>query len=57
MGQHNLLITPFVPTLGSVTKIPGYFEPDNHDWVTVEIGVPQFDVSGVTFLFHELTFL
>lgn len=47
MEQYNLLITPFVPTLGSVTETLGYFEPDNHDWVTVEIGLSQFDVFGV----------
>ncbi|EAB7739575.1 hypothetical protein B5864_13830 [Salmonella enterica] len=32
--------------------ILSYFEPDNHEWVTLEIGSPPFDVSGVTFLLY-----
>ncbi|EBJ2429098.1 hypothetical protein GUP89_004178 [Salmonella enterica] len=33
-------------------EILSYFEPDNHEWVTMEIGSPPFDVSGVTYLLH-----
>ena len=27
-------------------EILSYFEPDNLEWVTGEIGAPPFDVSG-----------
>lgn len=33
-------------------KILSYFEPDNREWVTVEIGAPPLDVSGVAYLLH-----
>lgn len=33
-------------------EILSYFEPANQEWVTIEIGTPPFDVSGVTFLLH-----
>lgn len=32
--------------------ILSYFEPDNLDWVTVEIGAPPLDVSGVAYLLY-----
>ncbi|EIV9539673.1 hypothetical protein MBN59_002923 [Klebsiella pneumoniae] len=32
--------------------ILSYFEPDNREWVTVEIGAPPLDVSGVACLLH-----
>lgn len=28
-------------------EILSYFDPANRDWVTSDIGVPPFDVSGV----------
>lgn len=28
-------------------EILSYFEPDNREWVTGEIGAPPFDVIGV----------
>ncbi|MDJ6538709.1 hypothetical protein LEC33_01065 [Salmonella enterica] len=31
-------------------EILSYFEPDNRDWVTSEVGAPPFDVSGITWL-------
>ncbi|AKF36930.1 TPA: hypothetical protein PXN30_003328 [Yersinia enterocolitica] len=31
-----------------------YYEPDNLDWVTGEIGPPPFDVSGVAYLLKGL---
>lgn len=34
--------------------ILSYFEPDNLEWVTGEIGAPPFDVSGVTYLLHGM---
>ncbi|EAV0889092.1 hypothetical protein ETK16_09575 [Salmonella enterica] len=33
-------------------KILSYFEPDNREWVTVEIGAPPLDVSGVAYLIY-----
>ncbi len=35
-------------------EILTYYEPDNLDWVTVEIGPPPFDVSGVAYLLKGL---
>lgn len=35
-------------------EILSYFEPDNLEWVTGEIGVPPFDVSGVAYLLHGM---
>lgn len=32
--------------------ILSYFEPDNSDWVTGEIGAPPLDVSGVAYLLY-----
>lgn len=32
--------------------ILSYFEPDNREWVALEIGAPPFDVSGVTLLLY-----
>ncbi|HDG7982273.1 hypothetical protein AB0113_14905 [Klebsiella variicola] len=32
--------------------ILSYFEPDNRDWVTGEIGAPPLDVSGVAYLLY-----
>ncbi|SCC67766.1 hypothetical protein GA0061070_10702 [Kosakonia oryziphila] len=34
-------------------EILNYFEPDNREWVTGEIGPPPFDVSGVAYLLHK----
>ncbi|EFN2387157.1 TPA: hypothetical protein JLL11_003143 [Escherichia coli] len=31
-----------------------YFTPDNLAWVSVEIGNPPFDVSGVAYLLHGM---
>lgn len=31
-------------------EILSYFEPDNLEWITGEIGAPPFDVSGVSYL-------
>lgn len=36
-------------------EILSYFEPDNLEWVTGEIGPPPFDVSGVAYLLHGIT--
>ncbi|EAS0613671.1 hypothetical protein INA60_002671 [Salmonella enterica] len=33
-------------------EILSYFDPDNRDWVTGEIGAPPLDVSGVAYLLH-----
>lgn len=33
-------------------EILSYFEPDNRDWVTGEVGAPPFDVSGIACLLH-----
>ncbi|HCB0642881.1 TPA: hypothetical protein MYL57_002867 [Klebsiella variicola subsp. variicola] len=33
-------------------EILSYFEPDNREWVTGEIGAPPLDVSGVAYLLH-----
>ncbi|HHT1137600.1 TPA: hypothetical protein ACTYBD_003628 [Enterobacter hormaechei] len=33
-------------------EILSYFEPDNLEWITGEIGAPPFDVSGVSYLLH-----
>jgi hypothetical protein len=33
-------------------EILSYFEPDNREWVKVEIGAPPLDVSGVSYLLH-----
>lgn len=35
-------------------EILSYFEPDNLEWVTGEIGTPPFDVSGVAYLLHGM---
>lgn len=35
-------------------EILSYFEPDNLEWVTGEIGAPPFDVSGVTYLLYGM---
>ncbi|HFD8834860.1 TPA: hypothetical protein ACF67X_002503 [Salmonella enterica] len=35
-------------------KILSYFEPDNREWVTGEIGAPPFDVIGVAWLIYGL---
>lgn len=34
--------------------ILSYFELDNLDWITGEIGPPPFDVSGVAYLLHGM---
>ena len=33
-------------------EILSYFEPDNREWVTSEIGAPPLDVSGVAYLLY-----
>ena len=38
-------------------EILSYFEPDNLEWVTGEIGAPPFDVSGVAYLLHGMGFV
>ena len=35
-------------------EILSYFEPDNLEWVTGEIGAPPFDVSGVAYLLRGM---
>ncbi|EML3903638.1 hypothetical protein RHQ70_001727 [Klebsiella pneumoniae] len=35
-------------------EILSYFEPDNLDWITGEIGAPPLDVSGVAYLLHGM---
>ncbi|MEE2244722.1 hypothetical protein [Klebsiella pneumoniae] len=35
-------------------EILSYFEPDNLEWVTCEIGALPFDVSGVAYLLHGM---
>lgn len=35
-------------------EILSYFEPDNREWVTGEIGQPPFDVSGLAYLLHGM---
>ncbi|HCB0093315.1 TPA: hypothetical protein MYL60_004894 [Klebsiella variicola subsp. variicola] len=35
-------------------EILSYFEPDNREWVTGEIGPPPLDVSGVAYLLHGM---
>lgn len=35
-------------------EILRYFEPDNLEWVTGEIGAPPLDVSGVAYLLHGM---
>ena len=35
-------------------EILSYFEPDNLEWVTGEIGSPPFDVSGIAYLLYGL---
>ena len=35
-------------------EILSYFEPDNLEWVTGEMGAPPFDVSGVACLLHGM---
>lgn len=35
-------------------EILSYFEPDNLEWVTGEIGAPPLDVSGVAYLLHGM---
>ncbi|CNC29205.1 Uncharacterised protein [Yersinia pseudotuberculosis] len=31
-------------------EILSYYEPDNREWVTGEIGAPPLDVSGVAYM-------
>ena len=33
-------------------EILSYFEPDNREWVTGEIGAPPLDVYGVAYLLY-----
>lgn len=35
-------------------EILSYFEPDNLEWVSGEIGAPPLDVSGVAYLPHGI---
>lgn len=35
-------------------EILTYFEPDNLEWVTGEVGAPPFDVSGVAYLLYGM---
>lgn len=35
-------------------EILSYYEPDSLEWVTREIGVPPFDVSGMAYLIHGM---
>ncbi|ENZ0188245.1 hypothetical protein ACF97O_000090 [Citrobacter koseri] len=35
-------------------EILSYFDPDNLDWVTGEIGAPPLDVSGIAYLLHGM---
>lgn len=35
-------------------KILSYYEPDNLQWITSEIGAPPLDVSGVMYLLHGM---
>ncbi|OAT21463.1 hypothetical protein M979_0322 [Buttiauxella noackiae ATCC 51607] len=35
-------------------EILTYFEPEQRKWVTGEIGVPPFDVSGVAYLLYGM---
>lgn len=35
-------------------EILSYFEPDNLEWVSGEIGAPPLDVSGVAYLLHGM---
>ena len=35
-------------------EILSYFEADNLEWVTGEVGSPPFDVSGVAYLLHGM---
>ena len=35
-------------------EILSYFDPDNLDWVTGEIGAPPLAVSGVAYLLHGM---
>lgn len=35
-------------------EILSYFEPNNLEWVTGEVGAPPFDVSGMTYLIHSI---
>lgn len=35
-------------------EILSYFEPDNLEWVAVEVGAPPFDVSGMAYLLHGM---
>ncbi|WP_226312354.1 hypothetical protein [Salmonella enterica] len=34
-------------------EILSYFDPDNREWVTGEIGAPPFDVSCITWLLYR----
>lgn len=36
-------------------EILTYFEPDNLEWVTGEVGAPPFDVSGMAYLNHSIS--
>lgn len=36
-------------------EILSYFEPDNLEWVTGEVGAPPLDVVGVAWLLHGLS--
>lgn len=33
-------------------EILSYYEPEQLDWITGEIGAPPFDVSGIAYLLH-----
>ncbi|HID4047140.1 TPA: hypothetical protein ACXE9F_003640 [Pluralibacter gergoviae] len=35
-------------------EILSYFEPDNLEWVTGEIGAPPLDVSGIAYLLNGM---
>lgn len=35
-------------------EILSYFEPDNLEWVSPEVGSPPLDVSGVAYLLHGM---
>ncbi|WP_413499130.1 hypothetical protein [Buttiauxella gaviniae] len=36
-------------------KILTFYEPENREWITGEVGAPPLDVSGVTYLLHGMT--
>lgn len=35
-------------------KILSFYEPDNREWITGEVGTPPLDVSGVAYLLHGI---